>query len=312
MRRWKVLAAIAVTVVLVVTAGLMGFRGGQTGGDAVSLAPVTVDPTRGTVQQTVVAPGRVVGTKQMLVGMGASGRLEAIAVRPGSVVKRGDEMARLDTEPLEEALAAAQQEQARQLIEGFGPLPTREVKRAKSDLAASTLTAPFDGVVLEVSATPGETVAAGMGFILLADPSAVEVRTTVIEEDLPLVQVGQPVELFFDAQPDTATAGRVARIVPRRVLGEDRPLYHVYLEMESVPEGVVSGMTADASIVVAHRTGVLRLPRSLVRSRFGGTATVEVWAGGRAQARTVDVGLRGDVNVEIVAGLREDEPVVAE
>ena len=78
-------------------------------------------------------------------------------------------------------------------------------------------------------ARPGETVAAGMNLILLADPTALEVRTTVIEEDLPLVQVGQPAELFFDAQPDAAVEGRVARIVPQRVRGENRPLYHVYI-----------------------------------------------------------------------------------
>jgi len=244
--------------------------------------------------------------------MDVGGRLAEITVRPGSVVNACDVLARLDAEPLEEALEQARSALARQLQEGMGPLSTRELEIAEANLAAAILTAPFDGVVLEVTARPGETVAAGMSLILLADPTALEVRTTVIEEDLPLVQVGQPVELFFDAQPDAAVEGRVARIVPQRVRGENRPLYPVYISMDEAPEGVVSGMTADASITVAQRSDVLRLPRALVRARSDGTAQVTVWANEQEENRTVRVGLRGDVYIEILEGLREGEQVVGQ
>jgi multidrug resistance efflux pump len=54
----------------------------------------------------------------------------------------------------------------------------------------------------------------------------------VIEEDLPLLQIGQPVEVFFDAVPEAAVHGRVARIVPQRLSGEDRPLYPVYITLD--------------------------------------------------------------------------------
>ena len=312
MKHWKILTAVLVISVMATGAGFMALRSGQAEEAGPARAPATVDVTRGSVQQTVVAPGRVVGTGEVLLGMAVGGQLDEITVRPGSVVKAQNVLARLDTGPLEEALEAARREQARQLVEGAGPLPTGEVKRAEADLASASLVAPFDGVVLDVTARPGETVSPGMGFMLLANPSAVEVRTTVIEEDLPLVQVGQAVELFFDAQPDAALEERVVRIVPRRVPGENRPLYHVYISLDKPPEGVVSGMTADASIIVAQRSDVLRLPRAVVRGPSGGTARVKVWANGQLEPRTVKVGLRGDVNVEIVEGLSEGDMVVAE
>jgi multidrug efflux pump subunit AcrA (membrane-fusion protein) len=56
----------------------------------------------------------------------------------------------------------------------------------------------------------------------------------------------------------------------------------------------------------------LRLPRALVKTRSDGTAQVEVWLGDRAELRTIKVGLRGDVFVEILEGLREGEAVVGE
>jgi HlyD family secretion protein len=188
---------------------------------------------------------------------------------------------------------------------GVDPLLELALQKAQADLDAATLVAPFDGTVLEVNARPGATIAPGADLMVLTDPSAAEVYTTVIEEDLPLVQVAQAAELFFDAQPQAAVQGRVARIVPQRVRGEDRPLYPVYVTPDELPPGLLPGMTVDASIIIAQQTDVLRLPRALVR---GGK--VEVWAGGQVQERHVQIGLRGDVYVEILDGLSEGELVV--
>jgi HlyD family secretion protein len=183
--------------------------------------------------------------------------------------------------------------------------------RAQADLEAATLVAPFDGTVLEVHAGSGEAVTAATGLIRLADGSRLEVETTVIEEDLPLVQSGQKVELFFDAQPEAQVEGNVARIVPQRLPG-DRPLYPVYITIADLPQGLLAGMTADASIVVDSRHDVLCLPRVLVRARSNGTATVPVWTGSQVEERAVHVGLRGDVYVEILDGIEEGEEVVAQ
>jgi HlyD family secretion protein len=185
------------------------------------------------------------------------------------------------------------------------------LSQARDSLRAAALVAPFEGVVVEVRAHEGERVAAGSGLVVLMDPGAVEIEATVIEEDLPLVQAGQPVALFFDARPEAEVQGRVARIVPRRIPG-DRPLYPIYVAVGDLPEGVIAGMTADASIGVAVRDDVLRLPRALVRARADGTGTVQVWTGTQAQERRVRVGLRGDAYVEILDGLQEGEQVVAE
>jgi RND family efflux transporter MFP subunit len=183
--------------------------------------------------------------------------------------------------------------------------------RAQADLEAATLVAPSGGVVLEVHASPGAAVAAGMGLISLADSAALEMEANVIEEDLPLVQVGQDVELFFDAQPEAIVWGTVARLVPKRLPG-DRPLYPIYIATGDLPAALLAGMTVDASIVVDARHGVLRLPRALVRTRSDGTATVQVWTGTNREERQIRTGLRGDAYVEILEGLDEGEQVVAQ
>jgi HlyD family secretion protein len=505
MKRLTTLMGIALAALLITAAGYLGLRSTQ-GGRGVDLgsglddmlravglrsqrveasvtpqAPPTVPVSRGDVQQTVIAPGQLVGTQETVLGMDVGGRLAAIAVRPGDVVHVGDVLAHLDAGPLElelqearlrleqasaeharqldaarlavetarlrleqagtehprqlaeaelalqaaesrlaqahfqypsltaaeirlqnaveaeqnadveyqealerqranwepeevaagyrralqsardaRAIAADEYEAARRsqtaasaglknlqievqraqialerLQAGVDPLLQLELDKARTnlnaletagvdpllklaleqaqvDLEAAALVAPFDAVVVEVRAQPGATIVPGTGLIALTDPVSVEASVTVIEEDLPLVEIGQMVDLFFDALPAAVVQGQVARIVPQRVAHADRPLYDVYVALDDLPAGLVPGMTVDASIIVAQRTGVLQLPRALVRAGADGTAQVDVWADARVEKRTVQIGLRGDVYVEILAGLREGEQVVGQ
>jgi HlyD family secretion protein len=183
---------------------------------------------------------------------------------------------------------------------------------AEKRLAGAELRAPFDGIILDVLARQGESVLAGQSLILLADPTALEVRVTVIEEDLPLVEIGQAAELYFDAQPDATTFGQVLRIVSKRVAGEDRPLYHVFLSIDEPVAKVVSGMTVDTAIIVAEANNVLRLPRSVVRAGSDDTAQINGWSGGEVIERLIKIGMRGDVFVEILEGVQEGDEVVGE
>jgi HlyD family secretion protein len=185
------------------------------------------------------------------------------------------------------------------------------LSRAQAELAAATLVAPYAGVVLEVNASEGETVAAGAPVLRLTDPTQVEAEATVVEEDFPLVKVGQKVELYFDAMPAAAVTGRVARIVPQRSAATATPVYPVYIALDEVRPEMAPGMTVDASVVIDKREDVLRLPRSLVRTRPDGTAALKVWNGVSTEERTVQVGLRGNQYVEILSGLAEGDQVVS-
>lgn len=209
-------------------------------------------------------------------------------------------------------LEKAQGELAALESSGIDPLLELAVEKAEANLAAAGIKAPFSGVVLQVNAGAGDRIGPGSPVIVLADPAALEVLVNVVEEDLPLVHEGQPVELFFDAAPDNSTSGQVARIVPQRT-SDERPLYPVYIELSGGDtRDLAPGMTADASIIIAQHTDVLVLPRSLVRARQDGTATVQLWENGQIKTQTIQVGLRGDVYVEILEGLEEGQQVIGE
>jgi hypothetical protein len=144
----------------------------------------------------------------------------------------------------------------------------------------------------------------------MTDPNDVQVRATVVEEDFPLVAVGQAVELFFDALPGERVTGHIARIVPLRDTGAN-PIYPIFITLDNPPAHLAPGMTADASVTIAKSANVVRIPRSLARARADGSALVKVWNGTQAVDRNVTVRLRGNQYVEITAGLREGDQVVS-
>jgi HlyD family secretion protein len=185
------------------------------------------------------------------------------------------------------------------------------LEAARRQLAQATLVAPFDGVVAEVDHDVGDQVNADTTIVTLIDPKALEVEAEVDEKDLPLVQIGQAGQLLFDAQPDLIASGHIERIVPDRLSGSSA-LYPVYLTFDDLPDGLAADMSVDISVTITGKSNVLRLPRSLVHAKADNTAQVNVWVGDHSVSRTITIGLRGDVYVEVVQGLNEGDLIVSQ
>jgi RND family efflux transporter MFP subunit len=180
---------------------------------------------------------------------------------------------------------------------------------AKAVLESLKIKAPFDGIVFEVSAETGQSYPAEETLFTIGDPTTLEVVANITEEDYPIVSAGQRAEVYFDARPEVTVKGKVERIIPKRIEG-DSPLYNIYISLDEIPDGLADGMTVDTNVTIASRPGVLCLPRGLVHASGNDKAVLQVWDGSATESREVQVGLRGDSNVEIVSGLTEGEQVL--
>ncbi len=119
---------------------------------------------------------------------------------------------------------------------------------AAADLAQNTLTAPFDGIVIDISTTPGGTVQANQTVIVLADLAHLQVTTTDLSErDIAQVKVGQTVNVTIEAIGVTVV-GKVTRISPiSEDVGGDI-VFPVTIELDEQPEGLLWGMTTEVEI----------------------------------------------------------------
>ena len=74
--------------------------------------------------------------------------------------------------------------------------------------------APFDGVIANLFTHQGNPASASEAFCTVIDPQSLEADFTVLENELPLIHVGDQVAVSPFATPDLLTQGRVVEINP--------------------------------------------------------------------------------------------------
>ena len=115
----------------------------------------------------------------------------------------------------------------------------------------SVLITPIDGTVSKVNAISGETVSPGVIIFIVSNVSVLHIETTDLSErDVPLVKIGQGVQISIKALNTTA-AGHVTDISSvSNTIGGD-VVYKTTIEFDTIPEGLRSGMSVD----VQYNTG---------------------------------------------------------
>ncbi|WP_345741525.1 HlyD family secretion protein [Jannaschia rubra] len=86
------------------------------------------------------------------------------------------------------------------------------LERAQYDLASTTLRAPHDGVVTNVTLSEGQFIGAGNPGLTFIDANAAWVTVDLRENQLQNVDPGDPARLLFDAAPGEIFDGRVQSI----------------------------------------------------------------------------------------------------
>jgi len=170
------------------------------------------------------------------------------------------------------------------------------------------LRAPRSGEVTEKMVIEGQAVRAGDNLFLIADRRLLWVDLAVFEQDAPAVRVAMPATIRVDAVPDHAFRGRVTFVYPQ--LDDRTRTLTVRVEVDNRSGELRPGMYATADLGTAGRR-VVSVPVAAVLPT-GTRDIVFVNRGdGRFAPREVRVGARGDSLVEIVAGLKAGDEVVA-
>ncbi|MCS6800385.1 MAG: efflux RND transporter periplasmic adaptor subunit [Chloroflexota bacterium] len=223
---------------------------------------------------------------------------QAVASAERNVESANARLAQLRAGPLPSDVAAA-----RAAVE----TAAAQVASAQLNLERATLTAPFNGVVQAVTASPGEVVSGA--FITLVDPNTLRLDVNVDENDVARVELNQVATVTLDALPGRTFRGRVVAIAPTATVAQGVASYLVSVAIDQ-PQGIKPGMTASVQIVVEERANVLLAPARAVRTQ-GRQRFVEVLTpSGQIETRAVTIGLSNDQQVEITNGVREGELLV--
>jgi len=148
--------------------------------------------------------------------------------------------------------------------------------RAALDFAATNLRytkiiSPVDGTVISRSVDVGQTVAASFQtptlFNIAQDLTRMQIDTSVDEADIGKIKVDQPVEFSVDAYPDITFMGKVSEVRNAPITVQNVVTYDVVVQVGNPDLKLKPGMTANVSIILEDKKGVLRVPNGALRFR---------------------------------------------
>jgi HlyD family secretion protein len=174
------------------------------------------------------------------------------------------------------------------------------------------VTSPVTGRVLRIVEKSERVLQPGTVLVTVGDPAALEIVIDVLSNDA--VRVRKGMRMLITGWGGSEVEAVVRLVEPaafRKVsaLGVEEQRVNVIGDFKVVPEGIGDAYRVDARIIVAEKADALRVPVGALFQREG-KWTVFVVRDGHVGARTVELGLRGARNAEVVAGLSEKEEVV--
>ena len=181
---------------------------------------------------------------------------------------------------------------------------------AQARLKQTAILAPADARVLTRQVEPGQIVQPGKALMALALAGPTQLVAQVDERFLDQLQAGQSAMVVADAFVGQRFAARVLSIAPS--VDAQRGAIEVKFALEPQPPAFLrEDMTLSVEVETGRRARALVLPLRALRTQTSGeSATVLVADAGRAQARTVRLGLRSLSAVEVLEGLAEGDEVL--
>lgn len=292
-----------------------------------------------------VYPGEIRARHETDLGFRIGGKMLSRVVDAGARVKRGQVLARLDPADARLAAQAAAAQVAsaesdltlaRAELERHAELLARKfisqsafdarrnafnaasarAEQARSQAALSsnqaeytTLLADADGVVLSVSAEPGQVLAAGQPVLRLAHAGQKEAVVSVPESQVARFKIGQAVAISLWSDASVLFPGRI-----REIAGGADPVtrtYAVRISALNPPEQAHLGMSANVLVQSAADPGLVLLPLTAI-AREGGNPAVWVVdpATSKVRLRQVSVGQFREDGVTVTGGLHPGDVVV--
>src|SRR5207248_1594965 len=146
---------------------------------------------------------------------------------------------------------------------------------------------PVDGEVISRSVDVGQTVAASLQapviFTIANDLTKMQIDANVAEADVGAVTVDQNVDFSVDAFPNRTFHGKVVQVRNAPITVQNVVTYDTVIGVNNADLKLKPGMTANVSIVIAHKDDVLKISNAALRYRPANAPTPKRSASGQTR-----------------------------
>ena len=147
---------------------------------------------------------------------------------------------------------------------------------AQVNLGYTKIPSPVNGMVITRYIDVGQTVVSSLSasplFLIGKDMHSMQVDTNVSEADVGGVKPGQRAYFTVQSYPNRTFWGSVRQIREGPITVQNVVTYDVVIDVKNDDLALFPGMTADAHIITAERSNVLRVPLPAIRFNPEGVA----------------------------------------
>jgi len=183
-----------------------------------------------------------------------------------------------------------------------------ELEKTRNAQENLTLLSPFRGVVQSVPVEQGKGVGIGNMLVEVADLSVVWVWAEFYENELPMLKVGQKMDITAKSYPGEKFEGTISLINP--FLEEAKRTAKVRIDIPNPDFKLRPAMYVNAELGMDMGEG-LTIPVSAVMPTGTRNVAFINKGEGKLEPRIVQLGSKYGESYEVQSGLREGEQVVA-
>lgn len=183
-----------------------------------------------------------------------------------------------------------------------------DFERANLQLAKMKVSAPFKGVITDLTAiTNGTQVATGTAVVSLMDYSIMTVEVNLPEKYISEVQIDQPVRIMNYTLPNDTLHGKVKELSP--AISTETRTFKGVISVDNPELKLRPGMFAKIDIVLARHDSVIVIPKEIIISSQRGKS-VFIVDNGTADEKRITIGFENQNEAEITSGLKVNDRLV--
>ncbi len=183
------------------------------------------------------------------------------------------------------------------------------VENAKLQMEKTRITAPIDGVIVDLPYyTQSTQVETGSTIAKIMDYQVMYMDVQLPEKYISSIKPGQTVKLTNYTIPEDTIIGSITQLSP--AIDADTRTFKGKISVNNPNLLLRPGMFVKADIVTNKKDSVIVIPKNIILSRQRGK-TVFIIDRGVAVERIIETGLENMTEVEVIRGLSKDERVVS-
>ena len=294
---------------------------------------------------SVSVSGEIQAEKQVILKFQTSGLLTWVGVKKGDKVKKWQAIASLDKREIEKNLKKKlltymnerwdfEQSGEDYGVEGIpieqkGTLTEAEkriLEKTQFDLDSTvldveiqdlarqlaTLVSPIEGIVTAIDVPiAGVNITPATATFTIADPSVMKFVANIDESDIGQIEIGQEVEMTFDAYLEEKFTGTIKNISFSAMTTKGGGT--AFPSEISLPENQLEkfkvGMNGDAEIIISRIEEVLTVPIEAVFEKDNKNY-LKIIDGRIIKEVVVETGIESESKIEIISGVNEGQLVI--